>query len=114
MTDDTVTLTDENGEVIYNGTARDLVRGAAYGAAGGDEFPRMLDRFEQMLREQQEIADSLKDLADEAKEKGFDVAALRKAAKLRIDAKGRLKFEKGTKTLIDYMEAAGDPLEIGR
>ena len=35
-----------------------------------------------------------------------------KAAKLKIDADGRLKFEKGMKTLFDYMEAAGDPLEV--
>lgn len=79
-----------------------------------DELPRMIERFAAMLNDQAEVAQSLKDLADEAKSKGFDPAALRKAAKLKIDAKGRLKFEKQTKTLLDYMDAAGDPLEVGR
>lgn len=77
-----------------------------------DELPRMIERFAQMLREQQELAESLRDLADEAKSKGMDPAALRKAAKLKIDAKGRLRFEKTTKTLLDYMEADGDPLSL--
>lgn len=77
-----------------------------------DELPRMIERFAQMLREQQELAESLRDLADEAKSKGMDPAALRKAAKLKIDAKGRLRFEKQTKTLLDYMEADGDPLDV--
>ena len=98
------TLTDENGEVIleWDGTQ----------PMPNDELPRMVSRFEEMLREQQTIGESLKDLADEAKEKGFDVAAIRKAAGLRIDAKARLKYEKSTKTLLDLMEAIDDPLEV--
>jgi len=78
-----------------------------------EDGPRMVDRFAQLFREQQELAESLKDLADEAKAKGFNPAAMKRAAKLKIDAAGKLKFEEGMKTLLDYMEAAGDPLEIG-
>lgn len=77
-----------------------------------DELPRMIERFAEMLREQQTIDESLRDLADEAKSKGMDPAALRKAAKLKIDAKGRMRFEKQTRTLLDYMDAAGDPLDV--
>lgn len=98
------TLTDENGEVIleWDGTS----------PMPNDELPRMVSRFEEMLREQETIAESLKDLGDEAKEKGFDVAALRKAASLRISSKKRINYEKTTKTLLDLMEAIDDPLVV--
>ena len=78
-----------------------------------DRLPRgSRSYWEEMLREQQTIAESLKDLADEAKEKGFDVAAIRKAASLRINSKARRKYEKSTKTLLDLMEAIDDPLVV--
>lgn len=98
------TLTDENGEVILEWDGKSPLP--------NDELPRMVSRFEEMLREQQTIAESLKDLADEAKEKGFDVAAIRKAASLRINSKARLKYEKSTKTLLDLMESIDDPLVV--
>lgn len=98
------TLTDENGEVILEWDGKSPMP--------NDELPRMVSRFEEMLREQQTIAESMKDLADEAREKGFDVAAIRKAAGLRINSKKRLKFEYDTKTLLDLMDAIDDPLVV--
>lgn len=83
------------------------------GPLPNDELPRMVERFAQLLREQQELAESMKELTAEARSKSFDPAAMKRAAKLRINAAGKLKFEEGMKTLLDYMEAAGDPLEIG-
>lgn len=40
-----------------------------------DEQARMLERFQALLQEQEELAQSMKDLADEAKSKGLNPAA---------------------------------------
>ena len=75
-----------------------------------DEQARMLERFQALLQEQEELAQSMKDLADEAKNKGLNPAALKKAASFRISSKKRDGYVKGHRSLLDIMEAAGDPL----
>jgi len=75
-----------------------------------DEQVRMLERFQALMQEQEELAQSMKDLADEAKSKGLNPAALKKAASLRMSSKKRDGYVKGHRTLLDIMEAAGDPL----
>ena len=75
-----------------------------------DEQARMLERFQALMQEQDELAQSMKDLADEAKSKGLNPAALKKAASFRISSKKRDGYVKGHRSLLDIMEAAGDPL----
>ena len=75
-----------------------------------DEQVRMLERFQALMQEQEELAQSMKDLADEAKSKGLNPAALKKAASFRISSKKRDGYVKGHRSLLDIMEAAGDPL----
>ena len=75
-----------------------------------DEQARMLERFQALMQEQEELAQSMKDLADEAKSKGLNPAGLKKAASFRISSKKRDGYVKGHRSLLDIMEAAGDPL----
>ena len=75
-----------------------------------DEQARMLERFQALLQEQEELAQSMKELADEAKSKGLNPAGLKKAASFRISSKKREGYVKGHRSLLDIMEAAGDPL----
>lgn len=75
-----------------------------------DEQVRMLERFQALMQEQEELAQSMKDLADEAKSKGLNPAALKKAASFKISSKKREGYVKSHRSLLDIMEAAGDPL----
>ena len=92
-------------------TENDLERVENLNSNSG-RIARYIERFEQMLREQDDIAESLKELSEEAKSKGMDPATLKKAAKLRISTSTRLRYTTQTRTLFDYMESVGDPIDI--
>ena len=75
-----------------------------------DEQARMLERIQALMQEQEELATSMKEMLDEAKSKGLNPAGLKKAASFRISSKKREGYVKGHRSLLDIMEAAGDPL----
>jgi uncharacterized protein (UPF0335 family) len=75
-----------------------------------DERARMLERIQALMQDQEELAQSMKEMLEEAKSKGLNPAALKRAAALRMSSKKREKFVSDTRSLFDYMEAAGEPL----
>lgn len=92
--------------------SEDELERTEYLSSNSSGIARYIERFEQMIREQDDIAESLKELSEEAKSKGMDPATLKKAAKLRISKSTRIRYTAQTRTLFDYMESVGDPIDI--
>jgi uncharacterized protein (UPF0335 family) len=72
-----------------------------------NQLKTLVDRIESLEQERKLLADDIKDLYEEAKAKGFDVAVLKKVIALR--KKPRQKRDEEESILLSYLEILESP-----
>ncbi|TCP30726.1 uncharacterized protein (UPF0335 family) [Sphingomonas sp. BK235] len=83
----------------------DRAQGMGGGAVAADELRLLIERAERLEEEKRGIADDIKDVFAEAKNRGYDAKAIRQI--MRIRKQKREEYQEEQSILEVYMQALG-------